>query len=192
MRKISVIAFVTLDGVAQGPVQPDEDLSNGFNFSGWASGYMEETMNLVNAELMNAPISFLFGRKTYEMFSAHWPKAKSSHGNLFDESPKYVVSSTLERAEWKKTKIISGDAISELKRLRADEGPRLQVHGSVEFIQTLLVNDLIDEFRLLTFPVVLGCGKRLFGDGTIPMNLKPVDFKTTNNGVVMGIYERER
>lgn len=191
MREISVLSFVSLDGVAQGPVQPDEDTSGGFTQSGWTAGYLEDAMQLVNESLMETPVSFLFGRKTYDMFSAHWPNSKTSHGDLFNKSQKFVVSSSMTNAAWENSEIISGNAVEQLRRLKAEDGPRMQVHGSNALIQTLMANDLVDELRLLTFPVVLGDGQRLFGKGTTASKFKLVTSKTGNNGVVMGIYRRD-
>lgn len=190
MREIIVLSFISLDGVVQGPVQIDEDTSRGFTQSGWTSDYLEEAMELVNTNLMETPVSFLFGRKTYEMFSSHWPNSRTSHGNLLNHSQKFVVSSSMNEASWENTQIIKGNAIHELMRIKAEDGPRLQVHGSTALIQTLLANDFVDELRLLTFPVVLGAGERLFGNGTMPASLKLAKLETTSNGVVMGIYKR--
>lgn len=191
MREISVLAFVTLDGVAQGPTQPGEDISGGFTHSGWMADHFEDVMELVNAELMEAPVSFLFGRKTYEMFMPHWSNApKSPHATLLNNAQKYVVTSSLNEAGWENSELIKGDVTTELKRIKAEEGPRLQVHGSIELIHTLLEHDLVDEFRLLTFPVVLGTGRRLFNDKTKPADLKLVRSKVSEKGVVMGIYRR--
>ena len=192
MREIAVIAFVTMDGVAQGPVQPDEDTSNGFKHSGWASAYMQETMALVNAQVMEAPLSLLFGRKTYEMFAGHWPSNRSSQADLLNNSSKYVVSTTLKNASWDNTRIIQGDVIEEIKRLKQGQGPRLQVHGSIELIQTLIVKDLIDEYRLFTFPVLLGSGKQLFGQSGQPVNFQLTKLAQTDTGVVMSVYRRQQ
>lgn len=190
MREIAIIAFVSLDGVAQGPVQIDEDTSGGFTRSGWTADYLEEAMALVNTNLMETPVSFLFGRKTYDMFSAHWPNSKTSHGNLLNQSQKYVVSSSLTEASWDNTEIFSENPVEALQRLKAEDGPRLQVHGSIALVQTLLANDLVDELRLLTFPVLLGSGQRLFGSGTIPASFALTKHELSDNGVVMGVYKR--
>lgn len=193
MREIAVLSFITLDGVMQGPVQPDEDASGGFTHSGWSAPYLGEVMDLVNAELMEAPVAFLFGRNTYQMFAGHWPKVHdSSHAILLNTSQKYVVTSTLENADWQNSKLIKGDVVAELRRIKAEDGSRLQVHGSTGLIQTLIEHDLVDEFRLVTFPVILGSGMRLFGEGAMPANLKLVKSQTTANGAVMGIYRRTR
>ena len=190
MREIAVLSFVSLDGVAQGPVQPDEDTSGEFTQSGWAAVYFAEAMELVNTELMETPVSFLFGRKTYEMFIPVWQNSDEAHADLFTRSSKYVVSSSLKTAGWQNSEIIKGDTVAELKRIKEEDGPRLQVHGSTDLIQTLLAHDLVDEFRLLTFPVVLGNGQRLFGDKAVPMNLDLVKSKKTKNGVTMAVYRR--
>lgn len=192
MRDLSVLAFITLDGVAQGPTQPGEDTSGGFAHSGWMADYFEDVMELVNAELMEGPISFLFGRKTYEMFMPHWSNApKSPHADLLNNASKYVVTSSLNEAGWANSELIKDDVIAVLKRIKGEDGPRLQVHGSVELIQTLLAHDLVDEFRLLTFPVVLGTGRRLFGGKTKLADLKLVRSKVSEMGVVMGVYRRQ-
>ena len=191
MREIAVLTFISLDGVMQGPVQPDEDTSGGFRHSGWSARYLEEVMALVNAELMEAPVAFLFGRKTYEMFAGHWPNVSgSAHGDLLNSSRKYVVTSTLDRLDWQNSELVKGNAVDELKRIKQQDGPRIQVHGSSGLIQTLIEHDLVDEFRLFTFPVTLGSGKRLFGEGTIPANLTLLKSQTTENGVTMGVYRR--
>ncbi|WP_415404544.1 dihydrofolate reductase family protein [Tateyamaria sp. SN3-11] len=190
MRDLAVISFVSLDGVAQGPVAPDEDTSGGFAQSGWASAHLEEAMELVNAELMETPVSFLFGRKTFEMFAGHWPNSTTAHGMLLNTAQKYVVTTTLDDPGWQNARIITGDVIAELRRIKATDGPRIQAHGSIALIQTLIAQDLVDEFRLLTFPVVLGSGKRLFGAETGPRHLTCVRSGSSPGGVTMGVYRR--
>ena len=191
MREIAVLTFVSLDGVAQGPVQPDEDRSGGFEHSGWTAGYLDDAMALVNDDLMEAPVSFLFGRKTYEMFAAHWPTAEPSlHGDLLNISQKYLATLKPAETAWQNTKIISGDIVTNLRRLKKEKGPRLQVHGSIDLIQNLIAHDMIDEFRLLTFPVILGSGKRLFGQGTRPLSLRHTRSRISPKGVVMSLYRR--
>ncbi len=191
MREITVLSFVSLDGVAQGPVQPDEDTSDGFTQSGWTSNYIEEAMELVNTNLMEGPVSFLFGRKTFEMFCGHWPNSKTTEGDLFNQSQKYVVTTSLKSTVWDKSEIITGDPVVALKKLKSESGPRLQVHGSIALIQTLIANGLVDEFRLLTFPVIIGAGKRLFGSGTMPATFNISNSQVSSNGVVMGVYRRK-
>lgn len=192
MRKISALTFVSLDGVAQGPVQPDEDTSGGFTQSGWAFDYMGEAMDLVNSALMEEPVSFLFGRKTFQMFANHWPDAPvSDHGRLLNNSQKYVASTSLEQVTWQNSQIIKSDIVSELQRIKQKDGPRLQIHGSLDLIQSLLAHNLIDEFRLLTFPVVLGAGRRLFQHGCPPTAFSHNAAKVSPGGVVMGVYQRQ-
>lgn len=191
MREISVLAFVSMDGVAQGPTQPDEDTSGGFVHSGWMANYFEDVMGLVNAELMETPISFLFGRKTYEMFMPHWSNApQSPHADTLNNAQKYVVTSSLSEAGWANSQLIKGDVIAELRRIKTQDGPRLQVHGSIELFQTLIAHNLVDEFRLLTFPVVVGSGRRLFGDKSKLTEMKHVRSKVSEMGVSMSIYRR--
>jgi len=176
----------------QAPGQPEEDLSGGFEHGGWAAANFDEVMDQVNEVAMVAPIEFLFGRKTYELFAAHWPNVgdDSPHAKLLNEATKYVVTSTLGKLGWKNSTPITGNIAAEVSRLKQQDGPLLQVHGSWQLIQTLLAHDLIDEFRLWTFPVVVGAGKRLFGQDAPQMALTLVASRATPNGVTMSIYRR--
>lgn len=140
---------------------------------------------------MASPYDLLLGRKTYESFAVHWPNAgNDSVANKLNSATKYVATSTLSKLEWKNSMRITGDIAGEVSRLKNQDGPLLQVHGSWQLIQTLLSHELIDEFRLWTFPLVVGPGKRLFGQGTAPTGLTLVKTKTTSNGVMMSIYRR--
>ena len=191
MRNLAVLTFLTLDGVMQAPIQPDEDTSGGFKHGSWAAKFYAEVMAQVNEEAMAQPIDFLFGRKTYELFAAHMPNADNQpHANKFNNATKYVASSTLSKLEWRNSVQITGDIATEVSRLKEQDGPLLQVHGSSQLIQTLLAHDLIDEFRLWIFPVVVGTGKRLFGQGSMPTDLTLIKSKSTPNGAVMSIYGR--
>ncbi len=192
MRNLATLTFLTLDGVMQAPVLPEEDLSGGFKHGGWSVDYFDEVMAQVNEEAMAAPIDLLFGRKTYELFAAHWPNVGDDdpHARILNSATKFVVTSTLNKLEWNNSKPITGDIAAEVSRLKEQDGPLLQVHGSWQLIQTLLAHELIDEFRLWTFPVVVGPGKRLFGQGTVPTSFTLVKTKTTSNGVMMSIYRR--
>lgn len=191
MREISVLAFISIDGIAQGPTQPGEDTSCGFAHSGWMANYFVDAMGLVNAELMETPISFLFGRKTYEMFMPHWSSApQSPHADMLNNAQKYVVTSSLNEAVWASSQLIKGNVVAELMRLKAQDGPRLQVHGSIDLIQTLIAHDLVDEFRLLTFPVVVGSGRRLFGDKSKLVDMRLVRSKVSEMGVSMSVYRQ--
>lgn len=189
MRDLAVLTFLTVDGVMQAPGQPEEDTSGGFTHGGWAVEYWGDVMAQVDKEAMAAPFDLLFGRKTYESFASYWPNVSDNpHADKLNNATKYVATSTLGNLEWKNSTAITGDIAAEVSRLKAQAGPLLQVHGSWKLIQTLLSHDLIDEFRLWTFPLVVSSGKRLFGQGTVPTDLTLVKTKSTSNGVLMGIY----
>ncbi len=192
MRNLAVLTFLTLDGVMQAPGLPEEDLSGGFKHGGWAVDYWDEVMAQVNEEAMAAPVDLLLGRNTYESFAAYWPNAgdDNPHAPILNNATKFVATSTLSKLEWKNSKPITGDIAAEVSRLKEQDGPLLQVHGSWQLVQTLLAHALIDEFRLWTFPVVVGSGKRLFNQDSVPTNLTLVKTKATSNGVVMSIYKR--
>jgi dihydrofolate reductase len=191
MRKLIVSTFVTLDGVMQAPGGPEEDPTEGFGHGGWSTGYWDEAMMERMGEVMGTPFDLLLGRKTYEIFAAHWPYATDQPGaDELNNATKYVASTTLDEVSWSNSNLIEGDVPEQVARLKEEDGPEIQVHGSWNLIQTLLEHDLVDEFRLMIFPVVLGGGKRLFGDGTIPAGLRLADSTTSSTGVVMATYER--
>jgi dihydrofolate reductase len=191
VRDLAVLTFLTLDGVMQAPVQRDEDPSGGFLHGGWSVTYWDEVMAQVMEEAMAAPYDLLLGRKTYESFAAHWPSVDNDpHADILNDATKFVATSTLSKLEWKNSTRITGDIAAQVSRLKDEEGPLLQVHGSWQLIQTLLSHELIDEFRLWTFPLVVGPGKRLFGQDTVPTDLTLIKSKTTSNGVMMSIYRR--
>jgi dihydrofolate reductase len=172
----------------QGPGHSEEDTSAGFKQGGWSAKYWDDVMEQVMEEAMAEPYDLLLGRKTYETFAAHWPNADDPVANKLNNATKYVVTSSSNKLEWGNSIQITGDIAAEVSRLKNQDGPLLQVHGSWQLIQTLLSHDLIDEFRLWTFPVVVGAGKRLFGKDGVPKNLKLVKTNSTSNGVVMTIY----
>ena len=188
MRKLAILTFLTLDGVMQAPKLPEEDLSNGFKHGGWGDKYWDEVMAQVGQEAMAEPYDLLLGRKTYELFAAH--NSKESDSNVLNQLTKYVVTNSLSELDWQNSVLITGDAIEEVKKLKSQNGLLLQVHGSWQLIQDLLINDLVDEFRLWIFPVVVGNGKRLFPVDSKPNDLTLVKSKITPNGVVMCIYKR--
>lgn len=194
MRELAILSFVTLDGVMQSPTSPEEDPSGGFTAGGWGAPYWEDVMPRVYSEAMSEPYDLLFGRKTYDVFASHWPNVSSDDDPVaarLNGGRKYVATrSSTHPLPWSESVRITGDVAAEVARLKADDGPLIQVHGSVELIQTLMEHDLIDEYRLWTFPVVVGSGKRLFGDGSVPGDLSLVRSGSTGSGVVMSVYRR--
>ena len=190
MRKLKVSTFVTLDGVMQAPGGPDEDRSGGFANGGWSVGYWDDRMGQVMADFMGRPFELLLGRKTYEIFAAHWPHSTEPGADTLNGARKHVASRTLKSVEWNNSTLIKGDVPKYVSELKKQSGPEIQVHGSGDLIQTLVRNDLVDEFHVWTCPVVLGSGKRLFAEGAIPAGLKVVDVTTSSTGVVIATYER--
>lgn len=192
MRRLLVQTFMSLDGVVQAPGGPDEDRDGGFERGGWAVPHFDEQMMQFIAESTGRAGALLLGRKTYDIFAASWPLLGDDDpfAAILNHIPKYVVSRTLTSVEWNNSTLLTGDIAEELARLKQQEGREIQVHGSGELIQTLPRHDLIDEYRLLIFPVLVGSGKRLFGDGTIPRGLKLIDTATSSTGVTINTYER--
>jgi dihydrofolate reductase len=191
VRNIVVSTFLSLDGVMQAPGGPEEDPTGGFTHGGWSVNYWDDLMLQRMAESMGKPFDLLLGRKTYEIFAAHWPYATDDPlADALNRATKYVVSTTLDKAEWSNSTVIRGDVPAQIARLKEQTGPEIQVHGSGQLIQTLMKHDLVDEYRLLVFPVLLGSGKRLFADGTIPAGLRLVDTRTSTTGVIVATYER--
>jgi dihydrofolate reductase len=189
-RTLTVNTFLTLDGVMQAPGGPEEDPSGGFAFGGWSVNYWDDQMGQIMGDVMGVPFDLVLGRKTYEIFAAHWPHAGDQPGaKELNDATKYVASRTLRSLDWANSILIEGDVNEGVTTLKQQDGPELQVHGSANLIQTLLRGNLIDEFRLWTFPVIVGPGKRLFADGTIPKGLKLVDSKVSTTGVVIATYE---
>jgi dihydrofolate reductase len=192
VRKLVVLTFVTLDGVIQAPGGPEEDTSGGFKHGGWTVGYWDDFMGQVMGVQMAEPFDLLLGRKTYEIFAAYWPNAKNEPlAHKLNEAKKYVVSTTLSKLDWNNSNLITGDIVDEIKKLKKRDGPEIQVHGSSNLIQTLLKNDLVDEFRLKIFPVTIGTGKRLFGDGTIPASFRLLESQVSTTGVIVATYVRD-
>jgi dihydrofolate reductase len=190
MRKISVNTFLTLDGVMQAPGGPEEDPSGGFELGGWSVNYWDEEMGRIMGEVMGTPFDLILGRKTYEIFAAHWPHSTDEQAaKPLNEAKKHVASRTLKSLEWTNSVLIEGDVAEGVAALKQQDGRELQVHGSGNLIQTLLRHNLIDMFRIWTFPLVVGKGKRLFEEGAVPAGLKLVDSKVSSTGVVIGTYE---
>jgi dihydrofolate reductase len=188
MRKLIVNTFMTLDGAMQAPGGPEEDPTGGFEHGGWSVNYWDDVMMRTMGETMGKPFDLVLGRKTYEIFAAHWPYSDEPGAEQLNNATKYVASRTLTSLEWKNSQLIEGDVAHGVAALKQGEGPELQVHGSSGLIQTLLSHDLVDEFRILVFPLVLGRGKRLFDEGTIPRGLELVDHKTSTTGVMITTY----
>jgi dihydrofolate reductase len=187
MRILAVNSFISLDGVMQAPGGPDEDPTGGFEHGGWGVNYFDDEMM---GEVADAdPYELLLGRGTYEIFAAHWPYDEGPIADQLNSTRKHVASTTLERVEWNNSTLITGDVAEYVARLKEEDGPEIQVHGSVGLIQTLLENDLIDQYRLWIFPVVIGTGKRFFGEGAIPRALKLLDSKASKTGVTINTYE---
>ena len=191
MRKLIVQTFLTLDGVMQAPGGPGEDDDGGFTHGGWSVNYWDDQMGQVMGEATGRPFAMVLGRRTYDIMAAYWPTAPEEEGaKVFNDVTKYVASrSRPDLQAWSNSVLIEGDAADGLAALKAEDGPELQVHGSANLIQTLLRHNLVDEFRLWVFPVVLGSGKRLFGDGTVPKGLRLVDSKVSSTGVIMGTWQ---
>lgn len=190
MRKLKVTTFLTLDGVMQAPGGPEEDAGGGFAHGGWSFGYWDDTVDNEMSEFMGRPFELLLGRKTYEIFNAFWPKSTDPGAHALNSARKHVASRTLKTVEWNNSTLIKGDVAKYVGDLKKTDGPEIQVHGSGDLIQTLLKNDLVDELHLMTFPVVLGTGKRLFANGAIPVGLRVTNTKTSGSGVVIANYER--
>jgi dihydrofolate reductase len=190
MRKLIVSTFLTLDGVMQAPGGPEEDDGGGFGYGGWSVNYWDEQMEQAMGAAMSAPFDLVLGRKTYDIFAAYWPHApEEAGGQPLNEATKYVASRGHPALGWRTSVLIEGDAAEGIAALKNKDGPELQVHGSGNLIQTLLRHNLIDQYRLWVFPLVIGSGKRLFADGTIPSGLRLVDSKVSTTGVVIGTYE---
>jgi dihydrofolate reductase len=192
MRKLIVTTFMTLDGVMQAPGGPDEDRDGGFEHGGWSVGYWDEMMGRVTEEIHLEPDAVLFGRKSYEILAGYWPNVGDDDrlAAKLNSVHKYVASRSLEKLEWQNSTLLEGDVAEAIARLKSEDGGPLLVIGSSDLIQTLLRHDLVDTFKVWTFPVVVGEGKRLFGGGTIPAGLELTDIKTSTTGVTIATYER--
>src|ERR1700750_616016 len=193
MPKIVVNAFLTLDGVMQAPGGPEEDRDGGFQHGGWQAPYNDEVVGrLIVAGTKDAD-GFLLGRKTYDIFSSYWPKVTDPNNPIataLNSRPKHVLSRRLERVTWNNSSLLRGDAAAEIRKLRQQPGKTVHTWGSTDALQTLLKNDLIDEYRLFIYPLVLGPGKRLFGSGTVPVAFKQVEAITTSKGPTFYRFER--
>jgi dihydrofolate reductase len=194
MRTLTVITFLTLDGVMQAPGGPEEDPTGDFKEGGWTAGYWGDAMGKRMDEYFSKPFDLLLGRKTYEIFAAHWPYITSdsedfSAAKALNGARKYVASKTLKTVDWNNSQLLEGDAAEAVKKLKLQPGSDLLVYGSGNLVQTLIERELIDQYSLMIFPVVIGRGKRLFGEGTFPAGLELKTSQTSTTGVVMATYE---
>jgi dihydrofolate reductase len=192
MRQVLVMAQVSLDGVMQAPGGPEEDPTGGFRYGGWSVNYWggDAVLPEVMGGIFGQPYELLLGRKTYDIFAAYWPHQKDdAFAESLNKVKKYVVTSSRTPLKWQNSVAIH-DVANDIARLKREDGPTLMTQGSTQVIQALLKHDLVDRFTLLVFPLVLGKGKRVFGDGTMPSALKLVDSKTTPGGITVSTYER--
>lgn len=202
MRKIVVGAFLSLDGVMQAPGGPDEDPSGGFRYGGWLPPHWDDVTGAAIGETFSSSYDLLLGRKTYDIFAAHWPfvqadpsardfdAGSAEMSRRFNEVTKYVATHRPESLTWQNSEALGSDAMARLRQLKQQDGPRLLTQGSTELVHQLLAHDLVEELRLLTFPVLLGQGKRLFDSGALPASFKLIKSVTSPSGVVITAYER--
>ena len=189
--QVTLTAFLSLDGVMQGPGGPTEDPSGGFKQGGWMVPYADETMGQFVTDWFEAADAFLLGRTTYEIMAAYWPLVTDEDevARKLNSLPKYVISKTLDEVTWNNSTLIKDDPVKEVMRLKGEAGQELQIHGSGKLAQTLIQHGLIDEYRLWFHPLVLGSGKRLFPEGNTPIALRLIETRTTSTGVVIHVYQ---
>ena len=189
MRKVIVLEFITLDGVIQAGGGPEEDTSGGFAYGGWVFRYSDDVVGTVIQRQMNLPFDLLLGRKTFDIWAPYWPQhAEEWPGAM--TATKYVASNTMTSSEWQPSVFLGGDIAEKVSQLKQQPGPDLHVYGSANLLQTLMKHDLVDAFWLKIFPLTLGCGKRLFADGTIPAAFKVTNSEVSPGGIILVNYER--
>jgi dihydrofolate reductase len=190
MRKLLVTTFLSLDGVMQAPGGPEEDPEDDFGYGGWAFPLWDDDVDRAQDATMGHPFDLLLGRRTYDIFAGFWPTAPDEAGGKpLNDATKFVVSRGRPSLNWGPAELITGNVAKGVAGLKGTDGPELQVHGSGNLIQTLMRAQLIDEFRLMTFPVTIGAGKRLFADGTVPGALRLIEGSVSEKGVVIARYE---
>jgi dihydrofolate reductase len=197
--RLTLQAFLTLDGVVQAPGGPDEDPSDGFTHGGWAAPFSDPVVDDFVVELHRHANAFLLGRRTFDIFRGYWPDHADPANSIaatINALPKYVVSNSLREADvtWRgdhpdTARLVTGDVVTAVRALKGEPGDELQIWGSGRLLETLLQYELIDRFRLMTFPLVLGSGRRLFNDGALPATMRSVELTTTDSGIVIGTYE---
>jgi len=203
MRKVISQTFMSLDGVMQSPGAPKEDPSGGFEYGGWHAAYHDDDVLATIGETFKAPFDLLLGRKTYDIFAAHWPRIAADPSLVngdeftlgiakkFDQITKYVATHSPATLEWKNSQALSNDVAAAVRQLKQGSGPNLLTQGSSDLLQTLMANDLVDELRLFIYPIVLGRGKRLFDRGTFSGAFKVTKSETSPTGVLIAHYARD-
>jgi dihydrofolate reductase len=189
MRKLVVLSFMTIDGVIQAPGGPEEDTSGGFKYGGWVFAFFDEFVGKVMEDQMSKNADLLLGRKTFEIFASYWPEHANEWPGI-NQVTKYVASNTLSTHSWSNTVFLKENIVEQIKKLKQQDGPDIQVHGSGNLIQTLLKYDLVDELWLKIFPLTLGSGKRLFETGSIPAKFSLLEYKVSPDGVFIANYKR--
>jgi dihydrofolate reductase len=197
--KLTVQTFLTLDGVMQAPGGPEEDASGSFAYGGWQAPFSDPAVGEFVTELNSHASAFLLGRRTFDIFRGYWPDQTGPNNAIataINSLPKYVVSNSLSESDatWRgehpgSAHLVTGDVVKGVRALKDQPGDELQIWGSGRLLQTLLQHELVNRFRLMTFPLVLGSGRRLFNDGTLAAAMRPVDLTVTDLGIVIGIYE---
>ena len=192
MRKLVAGTFVSMDGVMQAPGGPDEDRDGGFQHGGWLVPHFDDKLVQVMTEWVDQAGVFLLGRRTYEIFAGSWPNATDPDDRIaaaLNGRPKYVASRTLSEVGWNNSHLLAGDVVEAVQRLKAEDGGEIQVHGSGKMLQTLFKHGLVDTLRIWQFPVVVGTGKRLFGEGAVPSTYRLVETQASTTGAVLQVYE---
>lgn len=191
MATLTLTAFVTLDGVMQAPGGPDEDRSDGFEYGGWSVPFADEEFGTFMNEVFDRADGFLLGRRTYEIFASYWPRVTDENDPIagrLNTLPKYVVSTTLEKADWHNSTVLGGDLAGEVARLKQRPGREIQVHGSARLAQSLIAQGLVDELNVLVHPVFLGQGRRLFPEGGRPTAFELTGHRITSTGIGILTY----
>lgn len=192
MRKLTVAEFITLDGVIQSPGDPEEDPIHGFRFGGWIVPYHDDAIDQAVKDLYGQPFELLLGRRTYDIWATYWPKIEAGHpiGDRFNRVPKHVATHRTDTLDWKNSHALEGDLVDAVTTLKAQSGANLLTHGSGDMVRQLLAAGLVDELLLMIYPIMVGHGKRFFGDNALPSALTLAESKTTANGVLITRYKR--